>query len=979
MPETGGLPPKTMLKEQYLLLEVIGQGGMGAVYKAKDTKAGRVVAVKEMAMSKFNADQVAYIRQRFYHEAVILSKISHPNIPRFYDYFHEAGRSYIVMECIMGETLERLQRENPDNQLPILDMLDYTEQICKVLDYLHHYQENGGLKPIIYRDLKPSNIIITKQKKVYLIDFGIARFLDENNNADPIIMCTEGYSPPEQFENKTIQVSDLFSLGATLFVCLTGHNPKKNVPTIFNFPPMRKHNRLVPPEVEALLRRLLATQEADRPQSAELVLQELEGIKLRARDITNVFRNPSSSVIGGTDANFYDEKTARAAQYRLWLLRANKLLNVDKLPGLFGRMWATYLIPALSHSYGAVVGFLLNVYGGKAFLDAFSEPVWTPHFWFIFLLSFLVSIGGSAYLINSLHTSSYVVAFFLAIALMVFAFTAGMHKNITSQLSRSVLLVMSLMPLLLSLSLLGLPAVQHALQTITLNQLLSIVLVVLGALTLIRPEDRLYWLDHITLAAIAAVIAIQQTILGPQVWQQLQLQGVLAADQHNHYSTLLIGIPVVIGIVVLLNPWRPLGHFSRIFLLALATLDLGSQLVLGKTEILPLMHGGTRAFQLSPELLYTVLALGPIMFAFFSVFLPLKPSRLGNGALFVLACSLAYMQNQVGIHISFGSLHSYPLTTTLPKVFSFYQLVAYGLVALAIILFFRFGAEFARMDYIAIFGVAMVTTVLQFSVWFGHTLTGYRFGNSDAPLTMLLTGLNEAMALGLVLLVVTFLVLMVLTIFFKLSYHSKIAPVRFNKQSQPGIELLTYRIFHILLVCVSITCVLLFNSFGQQELFLTQVLSTSEVSLTWYDIIRVLLVAVTIYAFTRLFGYIRGNKEYGRSERFVMLVAAVVCAFLLFGDQWSTYIPLVAPTLPQSVLSLPFHALVFVCALITAGLALLWLRKSWQPGDRGILLIFFSAASVCALFQVVQPALLVPSLILLIQGLLLATQIEKVR
>src|SRR5579859_2548508 len=460
--KTGRLPQQTMLKGQYLVLDVIGKGGMGAVYLAMDTITRRRVAVKEMGTSFVTPDRLNEIYTRFAQEANILRRLNHPNLPRFYEYFHENGRSYIVMDYIEGETLAHLLAANSWQPLPVADVIRYAKQLCDVLNYLHTYHdEQGQLNPLLFCDLKPANIIVTSRGQVYLVDFGIARFF-----SDPAhdIIGTLGYSPPEQFYGHTTPRSDLYSLGATLYVCLTGHNPKNNVPTVFNFPPVRDLNHHVPVDMEVLLRWLLATQEADRPQSAARVLKTLQDIEHGAAAITTDFSsNPYGTGVGGIGANFYDDKTARAAQYHAWLIQVNKL------PGTLGKLWATYIIPTLSRGYGVMVGFLLKMYGGKVLLDAFSQPVWTPHFWLIFLLSFLFSIGGSAYLINSLHTSPYAVAFFLASALMVLAFTSGMHKNITSPLSRNVLLAMSLMPLLLCISLLGLPAVQHTLQTTTLN------------------------------------------------------------------------------------------------------------------------------------------------------------------------------------------------------------------------------------------------------------------------------------------------------------------------------------------------------------------------------------------------------------------------------------------------------------------------------------------------------------------------------
>ena len=135
--KTGRLPQKTLLKGQYLVLDVIGKGGMGAVYLAMDTSSRRRVAVKEMGTSNVSPDHLNEIHARFEQEADILRRLNHPNLPHFYDYFHDGGRSYIVMDFIEGTTLANLLAENYWQPLPLHDVLLYAKQLSSVLHYLH--------------------------------------------------------------------------------------------------------------------------------------------------------------------------------------------------------------------------------------------------------------------------------------------------------------------------------------------------------------------------------------------------------------------------------------------------------------------------------------------------------------------------------------------------------------------------------------------------------------------------------------------------------------------------------------------------------------------------------------------------------------------------------------------------------------------------------------------------------------------------
>jgi len=204
----------TILGQRYCVLSVLGQGGMGNVYLVEDLKLrGKLWAAKQTF-------HPAGDYQQFIDEAEMLVRLSHPNIPGIADYFppDEHGASYLIMEYIKGRTLAELF-ESAGRRMADEDVVHYARQICDLFEYLHAFQPN----PIIYRDLKPSNIMIDDQRCVKLIDFGIARTFTFGQEADTVQIGTVGFAAPEQYENKqTDHRTDLYTLGAVMYYLLSG-------------------------------------------------------------------------------------------------------------------------------------------------------------------------------------------------------------------------------------------------------------------------------------------------------------------------------------------------------------------------------------------------------------------------------------------------------------------------------------------------------------------------------------------------------------------------------------------------------------------------------------------------------------------------------------------------------------------------------------------------------------------------------------
>ncbi len=281
-----GFPPNTVIHGRYLIVRMIGRGGMGAVYEAVDQRLGATVALKQMTVSGAN------LSAAFEREAHILASLRHSSLPKVSDFFSDGQAQFLVMEFIPGTDLGTLlaQRGRP---FPVEDVLRWADQSLAVLEYLHVQSP-----PIIHRDIKPQNMKLTPAGEIVLLDFGLAKSYAAAQSATTgsIFAYTPNYAPLEQVQGTgTTPSSDLYALSATLYQLLTGATPSDVLQrlgaTASGQPdPLRPASELnpqVPPPVAQWIARGLQIDQRGRPPSAEMMRADLQQIQRAAISVAN--------------------------------------------------------------------------------------------------------------------------------------------------------------------------------------------------------------------------------------------------------------------------------------------------------------------------------------------------------------------------------------------------------------------------------------------------------------------------------------------------------------------------------------------------------------------------------------------------------------------------------------------------------------------------------------------------------------------
>jgi serine/threonine protein kinase len=334
---TGRLSPNSYLSERYQILQKVGQGGMGAVYQALDTRiTNRICAIKEMSdaalQDESERQQALYAFQR---EAELLSHLQHSNLPRVSDRFESGGKHYLVMEYIEGETLQK-QLARGAAPFSEVQLCAWARELCDVLGYLHSQDP-----PIIFRDIKPDNIMIDRDGHVRLIDFGIVRFFKPGRNKDTTLLGTPGYASPEQYgSGQTDARSDVYSLGATLFHLATGHDPGSYPP--YQLPPVRQLNPALSSAWEALISRAVHPHVSRRWQS----MAEMAAAIPRTKQTERATTGPRLAATPGDATTRIEGRSARPTT-RLLMQAArfsNRQLTVAGLLIVIALVGGTWLL-----------------------------------------------------------------------------------------------------------------------------------------------------------------------------------------------------------------------------------------------------------------------------------------------------------------------------------------------------------------------------------------------------------------------------------------------------------------------------------------------------------------------------------------------------------------------------------------------------------------------------------------------------------
>lgn len=271
------LQPGTLLQGRYQIRKLLSDSQNSTVYLAEDKRlGGRLVAVKQVKLGHLAATEREAIVDQFWKEARFLAELNHPGIVQVTDFFAENDHHYLVMEYVAGETVNELLTRQPAGRVSLEQALDLVEKIGDVLTYLHTWQdhESGQVQPIIYRDLKPSNVLVQADGQVRLLDFGIARFFKPGQQGDTVALGTPGYAAPEQYgsEQQSDPRTDVYSLGVLLHQMVTGHNPALSP---MNLLAADELNPMMPPKMARAIEQAVRLDPSQRFASVRAFLNAL--------------------------------------------------------------------------------------------------------------------------------------------------------------------------------------------------------------------------------------------------------------------------------------------------------------------------------------------------------------------------------------------------------------------------------------------------------------------------------------------------------------------------------------------------------------------------------------------------------------------------------------------------------------------------------------------------------------------------------
>lgn len=1022
---TGRLAPNSMLQGRYIVRGLAGQGGMGAVYEALDTgrRPNRRVAIKEMGQSKLRTkEEVERARKRFRGEADMLRSLDHPNLPRVYDSFEEGGRSYLVMEYVEGQSLLKRLEEVYPHPLPTNEVLGYAAQLCDVLDYLHRQYP-----PIIFRDLKPANIMIKPNGQIMLVDFGIARFFKPGQLHDTEGFMSYAYASPQQRDGKQTNVrSDLYSLGATLHHCLTGKVPSyasnHNI-----YPPIRDSNPRIPPRLDQAILKLVEVDEERRPKSADAFLQEMIAALKEEKQAAQVgvlqipptqraSRNPSSLHLP-FDASNPDSQTypplrrpgdsEPVAGWITDLSNGSKRLAAS-FAKLFPSLLALLLVLGnvvitiftrpqdILKSFAEVGAWFEGV--GQA-IRAWSSRVLTPWFIVSLLVRLALLVVGSVYLFRLSGGSYTIVAFCLSLVALFITATNSISSRIREPVARSLLFCTAMALLLVCFALQATPDVQAELHRITFSQLLMVALVLSGLVTLIRSSNRLTWVDYMTLLGIASICALLQYTLG--VWELRQISATVTSDTSQQWLTGSTAALAFIAFIALCRLGSTFAWIDRFMVLLVALLYAALQFTVGYQELqhLPFFAPTvsiSRTSALDVAYIYLSLVFVPLGAAVVALFIGHRFAYISRIAIFLLAVACAILQDTLAYNVIITLPGSYtavqPLALVIAKSMTFNQLFTYGgLIFAALLLLVRFvRPSITWINRPAVLIAATVGTLLLSAFWTDEVFqvqfpTSMNEMSALDPVTLIAANqlvadillICVAIAIGLTLSID--LTRLMRQISWVDDSVSKMEP---NFKWVNGVIKVVDR---LLIIGLPLAATSLMWFYGSSSSLLALPVN-QDVGLP-DQLITLNQVVAGVFALFTLIELFRIGGKFNRWDCFTVLLAVVAFAMLAWGSASVQHVtPPVFSNVQQLLTNLsqrPSSTILLVFGLAFAGtFSLFWLQRASSRVDhvlRFVLLLLFGFAILGVLLQFIWPVWLVVALILLVMGFFVAVQMERVR
>lgn len=1016
----GELSPGDILQNRYEIISKIGGGGMGTVYKASDNRvANRRVAIKEMKQASLTTAQLELAYKRFEREAAILSLVQSEHLPRIYHFFEEAGRYYLVMQFIEGETL--LQQVST-NQVPVLVAVDYALQLCDVLTHLHTRRD-----PIIFRDLKPSNIIIQPDGHLFLVDFGIARNFRAGKTSDTEFFGTPGFMAPEMSLTQTDARSDLFSLGVTLHFALTGKLPEY-VERNRVLTPVLASNAEVPAQLYALIAKLVQMAPDARPQSAAEVKSQLERIYRHMLSSQVKMGQIGASSVTGRPLTFYQQPTVAGTRYqRGW---RSPLGALENLPG-FLLSGLAFLLQPLAAGASKAASVVMSAEARRDAYDRYlflrvrlnNTGVWTTRFLALLLSMLIGSIALSVFIAAHFGASIYHVESGLAFVLLVTIILSGGQLN--NAVARNILLCTGFCVTIVFLILLASTGLQTTpdspAQPMTLNLLMVYTLVTLTLIALLgniairkqyvagsKPAHGFTRLSHAGIAAVAGVCFLLQLAFGnneqliffPDTFRPFGI-ALSPSATTNIVPLLLLGC---VGIISLLRISRPFKGFDLVMLFTLCLLYVPAQYTFGLGE---LSHAFPEAFHygLVRQVFNLLIQLVPLVLAILAFFpLPDHMAWIRLLPLFAVSLGVAWLQGYLGGQEPFSALssNSQQLTGTMPRLALFGQIVFFGLaIAGALlftgIIFYRRAPARPKWQYnstantsgtsrigsaadrIGMLGVTLGCGAVQWAFWQSmlqnaSTLsTSAQSANSlYAPLLSLGVGYT---VMGISLLTTGIVAVSAL---FNLS------------QTYPRLAGLVKFLDRVTVLGITIIGLLLFSAFGNHGGWLAKTLdlgqgitsgaSSASGATIHYSLILIILIA--------LFGAIalfRLTRAFGRVERILLLLCGVGAMLMLTDTRDVQQLPLLSANMQQAAgnffSSLNTDQVVAFSLLVAALLSFAWLLSTTIVSDRLALGMVFGLVALLALLATMpaQPGPILLAFIVMIQGVLIAAKVERVR